>query len=326
MFNSVQARFEPRGLTPGRTRRQTGGSAGVELVLAKLLNDNPWPSIVQLGVGTALWVQAFQPVAGASGRVLRPWQPRYNEAVWGDSTPCNVRGNYERTGGLPGAPATVCISACWQDFLVVAVAPQMARQAQQPNRPQQGATPAGLYRMKKAVLMDDHGFAHPMPAWTLLIPTDWQVQGGAQWGEYSGCTTSPRHNHIQSGQRRRQVRARTVSPYSWQWSDDPATQHNMQIGNQQKRRCAGKPCDVMPPMSAADYVRRFAVPKLRPGKQIVSIDQFPEAMQDVQRQARETTASWARTSTPMQVRADVAGARLQYTLNGQPWKNGSPRS
>ena len=197
-------------------------------------------------------------------------------------------------------------------------APAAAPQSNRPAQAAPGATPAGLYRMKKATVMDEHGFARPVPAMTLLIPTDWQFQGGAQWGEYSGCTTSRVMTTFKAASADGKFGLELFPPYYWQWSDDPGSQRTMQIGNQQKAQVKGKPCDVMPPMSAADYLRRFAVPRLRPGKQIVSIDQFPEGMQEVQQQARETEASWARTTTPMQVRADIAGARLQYTLNGQP--------
>jgi hypothetical protein len=203
-------------------------------------------------------------------------------------------------------------------LLLLLAAPAAAPQSNRPAQPAPGATPAGLYRMKKATVMDEHGFARPVPAMTLLIPTDWQFQGSAQWGQFSGCTTSRVQTSFKSGSADGRLGVELYPPYYWQWSDDQATQRNMQVGNQQKAQVGGKPCDVMPPMSAADFLRRYAVPKLRPGKQIVAIEPWPEVLQEVQQTARETEASWARTSTPMQVRSDVARARLQYSLNGQP--------
>src|ERR1035438_36549 len=203
-------------------------------------------------------------------------------------------------------------------LLMLLGAPAAAPQSNRPAQAAPGATPAGLYRMKKATVMDEHGFARPVPAMTLLIPTDWQFQGGAQWGQFNGCTTSRVQTSFKSGTADGRLGVELYPPYYWQWSDDQATQHNMQVGNQQKAQVGGKPCDVMQPMSAADFLRRYAVPKLRPGKQIMAIEPWPEVLQEVQQTARETEASWARTSTPMRVRSDVARARLQYSLNGQP--------
>ena len=197
-------------------------------------------------------------------------------------------------------------------------APAATPQANRPAPAAQGATPAGLYRMKKATVMDQHGFARPVPAMTLLVPSDWQFQGGAQWGQFSGCTTSRVQTSFKAGSPDGTLGVELYPPYYWQWSDDPGTQRNMQTGNQQKAQVKAKPCDVMQPMSAADFLRRYAVPKLRPGKQIVAIEPWPEVLQEVQQTARETEASWARTTTPMQVRSDVARARLQYSLNGKP--------
>jgi len=196
-----------------------------------------------------------------------------------------------------------------------------AEPAAQPNKPAPAAAAnnqSGVYRMKKAVVMDEHGFARPIPAMTLLIPTDWQFQGGAQWGQFSGCTTSRVQTSFKSGTADGQLAVELYPAYYWQWSDDPSTQQFMQRANQQKAQVQAKPCDIMQPMSAADFVRRYTVPKLRPGKQIVAVEPWPEVLQEVQQSARETEASWARTTTPQQVRSDVARARLQYSLNGKP--------
>ncbi|MGD0872451.1 MAG: hypothetical protein ABSB88_23120 [Bryobacteraceae bacterium] len=260
--------------------------------------------------------RALLPLATVNGMPVKVDTAAAGSTPTADTTPVTTPA---AAATAPAAPEPA--PAAPRSVAPAPVPPMPQQAALQSNRPVQAAqagTPAGFYRMKKAAVMDEHGFARPVPAWTLLIPTDWQLQGGAQWGEFSGCTTSRVVTTFKAGSADGKFGLEWYPPYYWQWSDDPGTQRNMQTGNQQKAQVRGKPCDVMPPMSAADYLRRYAVPKLRPGKQIVSIDQFPEAMQEVQQTARETEASWARTTTPVQVRADVAGARLQYVLNGQP--------
>src|ERR1017187_1717823 len=121
-------------------------------------------------------------------------------------------------------------------------APAAAPQPNRPVQPSQPPAPAGLYRMKKATVMDEHGFARPVPAMTLLIPTDWQFQGGAQWGQFNGCTTSRVQTSFKAGSADGRLGVELYPPYYWQWSDDPGTQRNMQTGNRSEERRVGKEC------------------------------------------------------------------------------------
>lgn len=50
------------------------------------------------------------------------------------------------------------------------------------------AADAGFYRMKKATVIDEHGFERPLPALSLLIPSDWQFQSSVQYGKGGGCS------------------------------------------------------------------------------------------------------------------------------------------
>src|ERR1039458_6687487 len=105
-------------------------------------------------------------------------------------------------------------------LVLLLAAPAAAPQSNRPAQPAPGATPAGLYRMKKATVMDEHGFARPVPAMTLLIPTDWQFQGGAQWGQFSGCTTSRVQTSFKSGSADGRFGVELYPPYYWQYRSE----------------------------------------------------------------------------------------------------------
>jgi hypothetical protein len=165
--------------------------------------------------------------------------------------------------------------------------------------------------MKKAVVMDQNGFERPIPSSSLLIPTDWQYQGATQWNIKDSC------NNIQTNLRSSgpDGRAFEVFPvYNWAWADDPTP---LRAAYQQKAQFGIKGCDVLPPMTASDYLRRN-LPRLRPNAQLAGIEPMPTYMQKLQQQARQTEQMAARYNLRQQVRPDVARARLRYTLNGKP--------
>jgi hypothetical protein len=177
--------------------------------------------------------------------------------------------------------------------------------------PQPPGTPRGNYLvMKKVTVMDQNGFERPIPSASLLLPTDWQYQGATQWNIKDAC------NGIQTTFRSSgpDGRAYEIFPnYNWVWADDPAP---LRAAAQQKAQYGTKGCDVMPPMGAAEFLRRN-LPRLRPNAQLAGIEPLPKSLQTMQQQARQTEQMAARYNLRQQVRPDVARARLRYNLNGK---------
>ena len=102
--------------------------------------------------------------------------------------------------------------------------------------------------------------------------------------------------------------------YNWTWADDPKP---LQQPFAQKAQMGSHACDVMPPMGAADYLRR-TVARIRPNAQVVAIEPSPKLMQILQQQALQTEQSAAQYRLQQKVRPDVVRARLKYSLNGRP--------
>ncbi len=191
--------------------------------------------------------------------------------------------------------------------------PQMPPQSQPQPQPQPAAEsrPRGNYLvLKKAAVMDQSGFERPMVSFSLLIPSDWQYQGATQWVLKDSCNT------IQTTFRAAgpDGRAFEVFPaYNWTWADDPTY---LKQGYAQKAQMGYHACDVLPPMGAADFLRRN-IGRLRPNAQVVSMEPVPKAIQALQAEARKTEQMAMQYNLRQQVRPDVARARLKYSQNGQ---------
>lgn len=173
-----------------------------------------------------------------------------------------------------------------------------------------GGVHNGYLVMKKATVMDQNGFERPIPSASMLIPADWQYQGATQWMTKDLC------NGIQTTFRASgpDGRAFEIFPnYNWTWADDPTF---LRQDFQQKAQMGTKGCDVIPPMGAADFLRRN-LPRLRPNAQVVDIEPMPKYLQTMQQQARQTEQMAMRYNLQQRVRPDVARARLRYSVGGK---------
>lgn len=196
-------------------------------------------------------------------------------------------------------------------------APDAAAPSPQPasppptSPPTSPPAPRGNYLvLKRAQVLDQNGFERPIPSGSLLIPSDWQLQGGTQWNIKDSCN-SIQTNFRTSGPDGRAVEV--LPAYNWVWADDPTP---LRVAYQQKAQFGTKGCDVMPLMSAADFLRRN-LPRVRPKAQLVGMESLPQDLQKMQQQARQTEQMAAQYGLRQQVRPDVARARLRYSLNGQ---------
>ena len=158
--------------------------------------------------------------------------------------------------------------------------------------------------------MDQSGFERPMPVATMLVPSEWQAQGGTQWNAKDSCNPI-RIQFRASGPDGRGIEV--FPPFSWAWADDPSM---LRLSARQSAQYGTHACDVMPPMGAADYLRRN-IGRVRPNAQIVSIEPLPKLMQVLQQQARQTEQAAAQYRLQQRVRPDTIRARLRYNLNGQ---------
>jgi hypothetical protein len=91
----------------------------------------------------------------------------------------------------------------------------------------------------------------------------------------------------------------------------------MQAAAQQSMRFGRKECDIMPPMTPGEFLRRMVVPRVRPDAQVAAIEPLPEVAQKLQEKVCDQENMAARAGMHVRIRADAGRARLTYTLNGQ---------
>ncbi|MDR3674030.1 MAG: cysteine rich repeat-containing protein [Acidobacteriota bacterium] len=180
------------------------------------------------------------------------------------------------------------------------------------------AGPAERYFLMKQAKIIDQGMGHGKPAYDLMIPTTWEFKGWvsagvadggcfADWFSVVGDAKSPDNS----------IEFQMLPQYTWQYMDDPAGQHQMQMQNQRDAHSGMKPCPVRAPIRAADFLRQDLIAKYRKGKTVVSVDPFPELDQIVRyRLGLPPTAAGGSASG---IRTDAARARLAYDDDkGQP--------
>jgi hypothetical protein len=176
---------------------------------------------------------------------------------------------------------------------------------------------ANYYRMKKVSVVDEHGFERPMRALSLLVPSDWQFQGNVLFGQRPGCHADLAQVTFRAASPDGRLAVELFPSTHWQWADDPYSVRAMEAASQQAAMYGLKGCEIMPPMTPGDYLRRWVVPRFRPNAQVAAIEPMPEVAQQLQEKARRQEADFARLGMRVRIRAEVARARLEYSQNGQ---------
>jgi hypothetical protein len=196
----------------------------------------------------------------------------------------------------------------------------------QPNPPPPVAKPAGqaapasggnFYRMKRVRIVDEHGFERPMTALTLLLPTDWQFQGAAQYAQSIGCHANLVRLVFRGSSPDGKLAIEMLPGNAWEWADDLNTVRMIQMSNQQMAQFGRRACDLMPPMTAEDYLRRSVLPGLRRDARLIGMEPMPDIAQQVDEEAHQLQQTAARQGMQVRIRAGVARARLSYSREGQ---------
>ncbi|MGA2119651.1 MAG: hypothetical protein ABSH56_33515, partial [Bryobacteraceae bacterium] len=181
------------------------------------------------------------------------------------------------------------------------------------------AAPAGanFYRMKLVKIVDERGFERPMTALTLLLPTDWQFQGSVQYAQTGGCHANIVQLVFRAASPDGRLAVELLPGNTWQWTDDANMRNMMQTSNQQMARFGQRGCDIMPPMTGDEFLRRQVLPAARTGAGVSGSEAMAEADARLQEEAREAQQAAARQGLRVNVRTSAARVRVSYTLGGQ---------
>ena len=178
---------------------------------------------------------------------------------------------------------------------------------------------AGNYwRMKRVQVVDQRGFERPMTALTLLIPVEWQFQGEVRNAPAAGCHANLVRVVFRAVSADDRLAIEMLPGNAWQWSDDPNSVRMLQASNQQMAQFGARGCDIQPPMTAADWLRRTVIPAVRRDARVLAVEPIPDFAQQVAEQARQVEQAAAQQGIRLRVRTDVGRARIGYTLDGRP--------
>jgi hypothetical protein len=214
---------------------------------------------------------------------------------------------------LGGAPSPVNPLAM-EPVELTGAAPKAAASAANPGSTRASSAAAPSYfRMKLARVMDAHGFERPLTAITLLIPTNWTVQGGVEWGTKGpgGVVTF----RASSPDGRTVVEA--FPPASWEWSSDPSMVQIMQRQRANDAKFGLQGSEIGPPLSARDYLTRYLVPRSRAGARFLGADVVPESAQAVANDIRKAQQEAIQGSFRTQLQGDSARIHIAYEREGQ---------
>jgi hypothetical protein len=157
--------------------------------------------------------------------------------------------------------------------------------------------------------------AHPtVPAYDLLIPTAWKVDGGVKFGgSPSGCFA----DIYALGLRATSADGATVfaagPDSSWQYADDPSVLQSLNDPTKRALGVGGKPCPVAKPMKAEDYIRQNILKMYPSGTTVVSVAPFPELNEIVRKRRGLPPGNGATGAT----RTEAVRVRLAYQKDGK---------
>jgi hypothetical protein len=201
---------------------------------------------------------------------------------------------------------------------------QSPGQTQGPGRSQGQSAPSAAaqstsdhyFRMKRVQIEDKD---NKVPAAVdVMIPTTWQVQGTIRaMGGMGGCFADLESVSIHAQSADGSLVFETIPDFTWQYADDPNTVRTMTQEGQAFAKGGIKPCPVMPPQRAVDFLQKQIIPKFHAGKRVVSVDPYPEFNQLLRQRLGLPLKD---TGNQGPVRTDAARARLEYDRDGRTFE------
>ena len=153
-----------------------------------------------------------------------------------------------------------------------------------------------------------------LPAYDLLIPTTWTIQGGViVGGSPSGCYSDMFAINMKAASTDGSTSFSAAPDYSWQYADDPSVVQALNDPLKRAPGIGGKPCPVAKPIKAEDYIRQNILKLYPSGTTVVSVAPFPELNAIVRK--RQGLPAGDGSTGP--TRTDAVRVRLAYQKDGK---------
>jgi len=226
-------------------------------------------------------------VPSGGGRILACLKAHKDEL----SAKCKQAASEAANSGNNSTPSTVGVSSnAASDSPSAAAKPATAV----PPSPAPGHTthavkeaPGSFLRMKQVQIIDPgmDKVQAALPAFDLLIPSDWNFKGNVVVGAgNSGCFSDMFAVFWDATSADGSIAFQGAPNYSWQYADNPAVLKKLTDPARRQLGGNGKPCPVLKPMKAEEYVRQIELKVLPSGTTVVSVEPFPELNQIARKQ------------------------------------------
>lgn len=124
-------------------------------------------------------------------------------------------------------------------------------------------------RMRLVQIVDAQGFGQPVPAASILLPSDWNVQSGVRWTNQLGCAQGMIEMSLKASSPDGRLGFEVFPDFTWVWYDDPSAQY---YARQAEQNHAAPGCAVLPPLDAPGYLQNVFLPRWRAGATLVDLD------------------------------------------------------
>jgi len=177
--------------------------------------------------------------------------------------------------------------------------------------PLSGLADPSFLRLKRAEIIDRHGFEKPLPAMSVLIPTDWSFEGEVRLAQRLGDPADLVKLVFRTASPDGRMAIELFPSRNWSWVDDPMMRQAIQNQSAMAAQMGRARTEMMPPMTAREFLSRIAVPRLRPGAKLLGVEPVPDLDQALQAQVKQAQALATQAGMQTRIRADQARARIQ---------------
>jgi hypothetical protein len=184
--------------------------------------------------------------------------------------------------------------------------------------PLTGLADPSYLRLKRAEIIDRHGFEKPLPAMSVLIPVGWTFEGEVKLAQRVGDPADLVKLVFRTASPDGRLAIELFPSWNWSWVDDPMMRQAIQNQDAMAAQLGRARTEMMPPMTARDFLSKVAVPRLRPGAKLLGIEPIPDLDQALQSQVKQAEALAAQAGLQTRLRADQARARIQLPSGKLP--------
>jgi hypothetical protein len=171
-------------------------------------------------------------------------------------------------------------------------------------------------RMKQVQIIDQgmEKVQGALPAFDLLIPSDWTFKGNVVFGGgKGGCFSDIFAVSWDAANADGSIAFQGAPNYGWQYADDPTVLKKLTDPNRRALGTDAKPCPVLKPMKADAYIRQYVLKALPSGSTVVSVEPFPELNQIARKQMGLPPGDAGNGSA----QTDAVRARAEFQKDGK---------